>query len=72
MQNYEFYYDKGQLGKLFGMSKKCVDNGITQSLLQGKKIRMVRPPSPKGLGHPRYWVADVIKAWEYTDPLQMP
>lgn len=69
---YEVYYNKVQLGKLFGMSKKAVENCINQSLLQGKKIRMVRPPSPKGLGHPRYWVDDVIAAWEYTDPLQMP
>lgn len=73
MKNYtSSYMNKAQLAKHFGMSKRCVEEGLELSLLSGAKISIIRPPSPKGKGHPRYKVSDVEKAWMYESPLSPP
>ena len=66
------YLNKVQLAREFGMSKRGIEEALTQSLLQGQKIRIIRPPSAKGKGHPRYCVSDVEKAWRYDSPLSPP
>lgn len=65
------FMNRVQLAAYFGMSVRGVEEGIRQSLINGYKIKTIRPPSAKGQGHPRYKVADVERAWNYNHPLSV-
>ena len=58
-----------EIAKLVGMSNKQVREAIYCSLAEGQIISVIRPKSAKGYGHPRYKVADVLRAWRYDHPL---
>ena len=63
------YMSRSQLADFYGMSKRGIEEAILQTLADGHYIRIKRPPSPKGKGHPRYNLADLERAWTYEHPL---
>ena len=63
------YMGVSDLATLVGMSKQQVREAIYCSLAEGQIIGCIRPKSAKGLGHPRYKVADILRAWKYEHPL---
>lgn len=63
------YMGIADLAELVGMSKQQVREGIYYSLADGQVIECLRLKSAKGYGHPRYKVADVLRAWKYEHPL---
>lgn len=65
------FMNKAQLAGHFGMSKRGIEEAILQTLAEGYHIGMMRPKSAKGLGHPRYNVADIERAWRYEHPLAL-
>lgn len=65
------FMNRVQLASYFGMSVRGVEEGIRQAIQNGHEITVIRPASARGHGHPRYKVADILKAWRYSHPLAM-
>lgn len=58
-----------EIARLINMSPKQCRDAIYQTLLDGEAISVIRPNTPKGKGHPRYRVADLLRAWKFDHPL---
>lgn len=56
------YANVSQLGKLYGMSAKSVQNGIRAAMAAGKKIRAIAAPTGERK-LPRYYIEDVTAAF---------
>lgn len=65
------FMNRVQLASYFGMSVRGVEEGIRQAIIGGHQIKVIRPASAKGYGHPRYKVADIERAWSYEHPLSL-